>query len=286
MSRKERSYQEDFQQATGLLSNKERGLISASLPVDSLATAEEIKEALVARGFVRCPGGLVVMGNQQGLRCSIEGYRSNETPVREYEIPPFYVCKYTVTNVEYEEFDARHTRTSTSRGDRNPVTCITYGRAIGYALWLNTKTKLTFSLPTEPQWVYAVAPYGWQYSYKEGGKPDRRAENVYSSFPESYPTGETASTLEVDSDLVSPNERGICHATGNVSVYALGHYQTQGHWGSVSDGSYSIVLGGNFRLCPYSSRVSTRGILDVTGIIDTVGIRLVHPDPEFVLEQG
>jgi formylglycine-generating enzyme required for sulfatase activity len=286
MSRFERrDYLRDFERQTTDLSEKERKIIDSRLEIGEPNELQRMKELLHELNFVRCSGGLVRLGKERGLKCSIEGQRLNETPIREYEMPPFYICKYTVTNAEYERFDSRHTRTNTSRKDRTPVTCITYGRAIGYALWLSEQTGLAFTLPTEPQWIKAVAPYGWTYPHKREGKPERKVQNVYKSFPEQYPEGETGATLEVDSDTVSPNYLGLYHATGNVSVFTLGHYETKGHWGAASDGSYTVVVGGNFRLCPYGSRVLTRGILDVTAIVDTVGIRLVHPDPEYVYEQ-
>jgi hypothetical protein len=106
------------------------------------------------------------------------------------------------------------------------------------------------------------------------------------AFVGAYPKEEVGATLEVDDMRVPENFLGLKHASGNVSVFTLGHYPTQGHWGSVTDGSYTVVVGGNFRLCPFGSRTVTRGIMDVTGIVDTVGIRLVHPDPDLFLENS
>ncbi len=236
-------------------------------------------EALEFAGFVRCPGGVVSMGLRMGLKCTIEGKRSNETPERQFELESFYVSKTTVTNVDFEKFDPDHSRTITSDKDRSPVTCITYGRAISYVIWLNNQTGMNYSLPIEPQLVKASAPEGWKYSFQENGRPVRRAENMYKSYPSLYPEGELGAALEVDDSRVPTNHLGLYHATGNVSVFTLGHFKTEGHWGSVSDGVYTVIFGGNFRTCPFGARVATRGILDVAGITDTVGIRLVHPDP-------
>jgi len=280
-----RNYHQDLERQMASLSKKERRLVDLPLEISDLAEAQRMKKLLKDLNFIRCPDGWVQLGKERGLRCTIEGQRANETPVREYELEPFYIAIYTVTNAEYERFDSRHTRTNTTQKDKSPVTCVTYGRAIGYALWLSEQTGLSFCLPTEPQWVKAVTPFGWEYPHKREGKPDRSAQNVYRAFPTQYPEGETGATLEVDSDAVPPNHLGLHHPTGNVSVYTLGHYQTEGHWGATSDGAYTVVVGGNFRLCPYGTRSLTRGILDVTAIVDTVGIRLVHPDPEYVYEQ-
>ena len=276
-------YTEELSHLLPYLSPREIDLLNPPLRLKDNNDAIDIKEELEALGFVRFPGGKVLMGNESGLPCSIEGERRNETPPRIIEVPPFYIAKNTITNVEFEQFDTNHTRTNTSMGDRNPVTCITYGRAISYVKWLNRETGLSFCLPTEPQYVAAVAPYGWQYPYSEGDHPRRGGQNHYRAFPDKYPSGESSATLEVDDDPIPYSYLGLNHPTGNVSIFSFGHYPTVGHWGSNTDGSYVVVLGGNFRLCPFGTRSVTRGIVDVTAISDTIGIRLVHPDPEYLV---
>jgi len=250
-------------------------------PLPETTEEEALKtiETLESNEFVKCPGGLVLMGVEQGLHCTIEGKRANETPQRHLEIESFYISKTTVTNKQFEEFDPKHARTLTSSKDNSPVTCITYGRAISYVTWLNEKTGMHFSLPIEPQLIKAAAPYGWEYSYQKTGHPIREAENVYKSYLELYPNGELGSTLEVNDPRVPTNHLGLHHVSGNVSIFTLGHYQTEGHWGAASDGAYTVVFGGNFRTCPHGSRIVTRGIIDVAAVVDTVGIRLVHADP-------
>lgn len=278
-----RQYDQEFLLNGEGLSDKEKALLRFPDRLKTAEDAKEIKEMLLSLDFVRCEGGPTLMGQDQGLPCTIEGQRRNETPKREFEVPPFYIAKYTITNADFELFDPKHSRTNTSRGDRNPATCVTYGRAIGFANWLSEQSGLAFSLPTEPQYVSAVAPYGWEYPHKEAGNPDRRVFNNYKAFVHAYPDGEIGATLEVDDPRVPLNHIGLSHATGNVSIFTLGHYPTPGHWGASSDGAYVVVVGGNFRLCPFGTRTVTRGIMDVTGIVDTVGIRLVHPDPEYLL---
>jgi len=247
--------------------------------------AKEIVERLEEMNFVRCPGGSVIMGKDRGIKCNIEGHRLNETPQRRIiNIEPFYVAKFTVTNAEWEKFDPNHRRTITSSKDKSPVTCISYRRALRYIIWLNEQTGMNFCLPTEPQIVLAYAPEGWEYSYKKSGGPERHIQNVFRSFPEAYPEGEAGSTLEVDDPRVPVNYLGIHHAGGNVSVFTLGHYQAPGHWGANSDGCYVVVYGGNFRLCHFSTRTVARGIVDITAVGDTLGIRLVHPDPFLTLK--
>jgi len=250
------------------------------VPIYSPEKATEIKQYLTQNGFVKCEDGVATMGADVGLRCSIEGRRSNETPQRQIPIHSFYISRTTVTNLQFEKFDKRHRRTNTSTRDNQPVTCISYGRAISYVVWLNNQTGMNFSLPTEPQLVRALAPDGWHYPYKKDGKPERRGQNVFNSYPELYPKEEAGATLDVDDSTVPLNHLSIYHPTGNVSVFTLGHYTAEGHWGASSDGAYTILMGGNFRTCPYGTRILGRGIADIAAITDVTGIRLAHPDPD------
>lgn len=209
----------------------------------------------------------------------------NETPAHQIYVPPFYVAQHTVKNTEFELFDEKHTRPSTSPLDTCPVTCVSYGRAISYVDWLNAQTSMHFSLPNEAQFTAYTAPIGWKFPYQESGKPSRKIENVYGAYTNPYP-GDFTAAVEVDNEDAQPNHLGIFHAGGNVSVFTLGHYHAEGHWGFNSDGAYAVIRGGNFRTCPYGARTVSRGVLDIAAITDTVGIRLVHPDPYHHLQNS
>lgn len=271
------NYEETLEKYINYLSVREQKLMA---PIDfSKISKEYVREYLLHNGFVFCNGGEVIMGSDKGLKCSVKGYRKNETPVRATKIPPFYISKTLITNLDYELFDPNHSRTNTSNRDKQPVTTISYGRALSYVSWLNETTSMCFTLPTEPQFVIAASPTGWEYPYQKTGTPQRKKQNVYKSFPELYPENEMAATLDVDDEITPQNYLGLFHITGNVSIFTLGHFYTEGHWGAFTDGAYTVTVGGNFRLCPYSARTISRGIIDVTGIADTFGIRLVHLDP-------
>ena len=59
-----------------------KDLLNPPARLQSEDDAIEIKYELEALGFVRFPGGPVLIGNENGLPCSIEGSRRNETPSR------------------------------------------------------------------------------------------------------------------------------------------------------------------------------------------------------------
>lgn len=269
------NYQAQLNDLLNTLSPREKLMMRPSESEDF----KEIANKLESLGFVRCSGGDMEMGTDSGLVSTIEVQRKNEMPRRRIAIPSFYVAKLLVSNSDYEKFDTRYLRPPTAPYNNSPATCISYGRVVSYINWLNKETGMRFRLPTEPEAVLSMAPPGWMYSYQENGEPVREDQNVSFSFPGKYPEGVQLSTIPVDDEDTPKNYLGLIHPTGNVSIFTLGHYKAGGYWGAIENGAYAIVVGGNFRQCPLSARVVSRGIIDVAMNADTVGIRLFHSDP-------
>ncbi len=246
----------------------------------SFSDQEAVKQEDLLRelGFVLVPEGRVRLGTPQPLPCRFEGHRLNETPTREIDVEPFWICKFTVTNEQFEKFNHKRVRPPTSLKDSQPITNITYFNALRYAHWLSEQLGLFFRLPTEPEWVCAAAPYGWEYPYKaernaEPGKTHNFLieESVYE-------------TLDLNDPRYGVNYLGLYHMGGNVQELTLGYYYTtSGAWGSLVDGPYCIVKGGDFGHCPLSAGVQRRGIYDVSGRSEKVGFRLAHP--AFVIDE-
>lgn len=258
---------------------RERNL-AYNIQAISKQKALDISKILEDMNFILCPKQDIIMGTNTPISCKVEGQRMNESPQRLVKnVPSFYIARHCVTNAQYEKFDPRHQRTYISKNDKHPVICTTYGRALGYAMWLSKQTELSFRLPYEPEMIITMAPNGWDFPYKISGDPERKQQNVNLAYPEKYPEYETSSLVDVDDPDIPRSHIGMSHPSGNISVYTMGHYKTIGHFGSDMDGSYCVVVGGNFRACPYGSRVVSRGILDVTHPSDCVGIRLLHPNP-------
>ncbi len=234
-----------------------------------------MKEKLLRQlNFIRVPGGCVQFGTPNPLKCPLEGVRENEVPVHIAEVEPFWISKYCVTNTEYEQYDRRHNRPFTSLNDTHPVTDVTYLNAVRYALFLSRKHRLNFTLPTEVQWLYAAAPFGWEYTYGEREKPDGNRAYVYKTGGETYIYG----ALEVDDHRFGTNHFGLYHMGGNVQEITSGWYRAPGHLGYSSDGAYCIVKGGDFGHCLYSAGVQRRGMMDVADKSTRIGFRLVHPE--------
>ncbi len=230
------------------------------------------KEILLNKlNFVLLPAGKVKLGTEFPIPCRFEGHRLNETPIRELEVESFWINKFTVTNKEFEEFNNKRMRPQTSIEDNQPVTNITYLNTLRYIEWLSKKYGLAFTLPTEPEWIYAAAPWGWEYPYHSEKTPDHaKAHN--------FILGETEyKTLAVDDLSFGTNLWNLYHMGGNVEEFTLGSYYTMvGNWGAITDGMYCIVKGGNFGHCPLSSGVQRRGIIDISARSERVGFRISH----------
>ncbi|MFA6604165.1 MAG: SUMF1/EgtB/PvdO family nonheme iron enzyme [Patescibacteria group bacterium] len=216
-------------------------------------------------GFVHLAGGPVRLGTDRPLPCRFEGFRRNETPVRELLVGPFWIARCCVTNAEFERFKPQHRRPLTSPLDGHPVTDVTYLEALDFAAAAASRLGVAAALPTEAQWLFAAAPYGLEFPW--GDEPDRSRCRTRGPG--------VAGPLEAADASLGLNWCGLCHIVGNVQQLTLGHYAAPGSLGAASDGAYCIVKGGDWKLCKHSAGVQRRGLADVAGRAPTVGFRLV-----------
>ncbi len=219
-------------------------------------------------GFVFIEGGEVKMGTDKPLICKIEGFRKNETPVRVKKVKPFWICRFLVSNIQFEEFIPNHFRPNTSNRDLDPVTDVTYGEVLSYVKYLSQKHGIKFDLPEEKEWVFAASPFGWEYVYHEDSEPD--PTKSYFFHPEHY------HTLKVNEDSFGENFKGLFLMGSNVIEMTKNVYKAKGHRGSKIDGSYYLGKGGGFGHCKMASgSVNRRVIVDIATRSTRIGFRLV-----------
>ncbi len=112
--------------------------------------------------LVRIPAGEFVMGGSG---------HADESPRTRVSIEsPFWMGRYEITNEQFARFDSTHDSRIESgdflqfsvrergypvNGGRQPVSRVSLRRATDFCRWLSSKTKRTFTLPTEAQWEYA-----------------------------------------------------------------------------------------------------------------------------------
>lgn len=226
------------------------------------------KKKLRQLQFMRLDGGDVQMGTRFPTPCDLEGVRKNELPKRVHTVDPFWVSMYCVSNIEFEQFNSDHHRPPVASNDKSPVVDVTYLDAVKYAEWLSKLHGVEFRLPTEDEWSFAAAPFGWEHSFQKGIRPREVKAHTYD--PNHY------YTLDVDDDRFGANVHGLYHMSGNIFEMTNGWYYAPGHNGAETDGAYCIIKGGSFGHCWYGARVACRGMMDVTGRSTRIGFRLVH----------
>lgn len=161
--------------------------------------------------FVSIPGGTFVMGDPSGKD-------PFAVPSHEVTVKPFYLGKYEVTFVEYDQF-ARETKRELpndmgwGRGIR-PVINVSWDDAIAFTKWLSKKSGKTFRLPSESEWEFA-ARGGTTSRYPWGDDFGRSNANCYGCGT----PWDGQQTAAVGS--FSPNPYGLHDMIGNVYEWCL-----------------------------------------------------------------
>ncbi|EKE05808.1 MAG: hypothetical protein ACD_19C00176G0030 [uncultured bacterium] len=241
------------------------------LQVTQRVDVAEKQKILKELEFIQIQGRVAQLGTEHPLKCTLEGRRWNETPVRHIEVPSFNLCKFKVTNSFYEIINPKHRRPPQSLEGNMPVVDIMYGEALTFCKKLNELTNMNFRLPTEPEWVIAAAPIGWEFPYQERSKEPRL------DWGHVYGDGNEHGVARVGDSRWGLNQFGLDQMGHNVSEFTFGHYRTSsGNWGAKDDGMYCIVKGGNYGHCSYTAGVNRRIIVDVSDRNPRIGLRLAH----------
>ena len=149
-----------------------------------------------AVNMVRIPGGEFGMGQPDG--------RDEERPLHRVSVAPFLLCRFQVTNTEYDAFRRATGRPCTRfraqpefAGPVQPVVGVNWFDAVAFCDWLSCESGERFRLPTEAEWECAARggleqclyPWGNHPSCERTGYATRWArgpEPVGSSAPNGF----------------------------------------------------------------------------------------------------
>ncbi|MCW3126340.1 MAG: Sulphatase-modifying factor protein [Bacteroidetes bacterium] len=198
----------------------------------SMQAQSIIKEA----DLVHIPNGIYQMGSTAG--------ESNERPEHTVTIADFYIGKYEVTQLQWQQVMG-----NMPSAHKNcmmcPVETVTPEQIDSFLAKLNRTTGLRYRLPTEAEWEYAAlgGKQSKGYRYPGGDSLDEVAWIRSNAGDTTHPVG-----------LKKPNELGLYDMAGNAwelcrDWYDAAYYKKSPSADPVNDkkAAFRVVRGGSWR---------------------------------------
>jgi formylglycine-generating enzyme required for sulfatase activity len=208
-------------------------------------------------------GGTFEMGNNNGY--------DDEKPVHTVFLDDFYICKYEVSQAEW--IDVMGNNPSYFKGEKLPVTNVSWNMVDIFIKKLNEKTGKKYRLPTEAEWEYAA----------KGGALSKGC--MFSGSNSYLKVGWIIDNSEGKIKPVGskePNELGIFDMTGNVWEWCADWSKEDYYVISPKDnplgpskGDNKVFRGGSCQNFATDCRVSARFWADPTYVDPAGGFRLV-----------
>ena len=224
----------------------------------------EVRTRVTSHVLCLVPPGNFTMGSDSG--------DVDEKPVHVVSKSAFYLGKYPVTNLQYEQFAPQHhdSRGAYAAQDQHPVARVRWNDASAYILWIGTQENKPdlYAMPSEAAWEKA-AQGGLNTPTYPWGNTLNSSTNLYSS----------ASAVVVDGG--SPNGLGFHHMTANVFCWCWDWYDKNYYQGSPAQDPYGpptgkarSLRGGTWYIYNKSFRCADRWSSFPTTVSDHIGIRI------------
>jgi formylglycine-generating enzyme required for sulfatase activity len=218
----------------------------------SLKKEVEEKEDLgkgIKLDMVLIPAGKFMMGSP----ASEKGRQPSETQHEVTLTNPYYLGKYEVTQEQWEVVMGEENNQSNTKGEKLPVTNVSWDDCQNFIKKLNVKTNSGYRLPTEAEWEYACRA-GTTMAYPFGEKITPTDANYI----------ESGKGKPIATGSYKPNRFGLYDMHGNVWEWCEGWYHNYSA-GFVIDpkgpvtGTIRVLRGGSFIDSGSVARSSTRG---------------------------
>jgi formylglycine-generating enzyme required for sulfatase activity len=257
--------------------------INKNLAIKRANFSKNLAKYAPAMTLINIPAGSFRMGDISGA-----GY-SSEKPVHQVRLKGFKMMKHEVTFAQYDLYAESAGKDKPDdegwgRGKR-PVINVSWNDATAYAQWLSQKTGMTFRLPSESQWEYAVRA-GTSTKYPWGNSASHDKAN--------YGEDECCGGLATGSDRwvnTAPvgsfpaNQFGLKDMHGNVWEWIQDCWNDP-YNGAPQDGSgwmsggcnVHVLRGGSWLSEPSHLRSANRYWNSPGGRLNDIGFRLIQ-DP-------
>lgn len=227
----------------------------------------------INRNMVSINGGSFEMGCSSG---DSECYE-DEIPVHTVSLSSFKMSAYEVTQGQWEAVMGNNP-SSWKRLEKNlPVETVSWEDVQTFIETLNSRTGLSYRLPTEAEWEYA-ARAGTTTKYSCGN--DASCLEAIAWYADTGKPGEVTHSVGTK----APNAWGLYDMSGNVAEWVSDWYNDDYYAVSPGSnptgpdfGSGRVKRGGGFYNNAYTCRVSKRNWEYPDGPSDQVGFRLVLP---------
>ena len=247
--------------------------------------------------MVRINGGTFTIGSP-----SNETGRGRDEAQRQVTVSAFNICKYEVTQEEYQEIMGYNP--SYLKGDNLPVENLTWFDAVEYCNKRSQKERLTpvyaitgrtpstgypitaatvtinwnnngYRLPTEAEWEYACRA-GTTTPFNTGENISTKQANFKGTNE-----GDEYRERTMPVGTFAANKWGLHDMHGNISewcwdVYGAYDTGTLNNPRGAADGFYRVIRGGSWHYIDQSIRSAIRGNYNPSYHVDSLGFRVVR----------
>lgn len=162
----------------------------------------------IQSNMVLVEGGTFMMGSDSS-------YYEEDGPVHEVTVKSFMICKYQVTQRQWQLVMGKNPSEFQDGSDQRPVENISWDDAQEFITKLNEATGRHFRMPTEAEWEYAA----------RGGKKSQGF--IYAGSNDNHEVGRCYAEYDNGTAPVGsykPNELGLHDMTGNVLEFCSDRY--------------------------------------------------------------
>ena len=204
----------------GVFSDTDRniGLVGSDFAYTRTCTSDMLKTG--ESGYMAIPSESAHNNWRSGLYVKASGVEFKMIPVAGYSGGFFLIGETEVTEALYNSVDG------TTSSSQLPRSNISYNAIISFIEKINNQSKLSFSLPSSSQWLYAA----------KGGNKSQGYTFSGSNTPGDVAWYSANTTAKQNVKTKAPNELGIYDMSGNVaemtsSVGSSGSYNYYYYYG-------------------------------------------------------